>query len=86
MMKKEPGKLYIEEDGQSIAELIYTDEEDYYDVTGTYTVPEQRNRGLAKDLVNEIVAMARENNKKIKPTCPYVPHAIRGSEYDDIRM
>ena len=79
MLKKEDGKLFLEEGHNIIAELIY-------DVTSTFTEPEYRNRGLAKDLVDEIVEMARANDKKIQPTCPYVAAAIKDDAYDDVKI
>jgi len=86
MLKKEDGKLFLEEEHNIIAELIYEEHDDYYDVTSTFTDPEYRNRGLARDLVDEIVEMARENGKKIQPTCPYVAAAIKGDSYDDVKI
>ncbi|WP_017549356.1 GNAT family N-acetyltransferase [Salinicoccus carnicancri] len=86
MLKKEDGKLFLEEEHNIIAELIYEEHDDYYDVTSTFTDPEYRNRGLAKDLVDEIVEMARDNDKKIQPTCPYVAAAIKDDSYDDVKI
>ena len=86
MLKKEDGRLYLEEGHEVVAELIYNNHDEYYDVTSTYTKPSHRNRGLAKDLVDEVVEMAREEGKKIQPTCPYVSYAIRDSKYDDIKI
>ncbi|GAB3059553.1 GNAT family N-acetyltransferase [Salinicoccus sesuvii] len=86
MLKKEAGRLYLEEGHDVIAELVYTETDEYYDVTSTYTRPDYRNRGLARDLVDEIVEMAREDNKKVQPTCPYVAFAIRDSSYDDVKI
>lgn len=86
MLKKEDGKLFLEEGHNVIAELIYEEHDTYYDVTSTFTEPEYRNRGLARDLVDEIVEMARANDKKIQPTCPYVAFAIRSNQYDDVKI
>lgn len=86
MLKKEDGKLFLEEGHNVIAELIYEEHDEYYDVTSTFTEPDYRNRGLAKDLVDEIVEMARENDKKIQPTCPYVAFAIKDEKFDDIKI
>ena len=86
MINKEAGKYYIKENDVEIADLKYTEHDDYYDVTSTFTDPDHRGQGIAKDLVDEIVKDARDENMKIKPTCPYVEHAIRDNSYDDIRL
>lgn len=85
-IEKSDGRLSIFKDSKEIAYLVYDEYDGYLDVTGTFTEPEERGQGLAKELVLESVNMARAEGKKVKGTCPYVPTVIRHKEFDDIRM
>lgn len=86
MIQKSDGRLSIFKEDEEIAYLVYDEYDDHLDITGTFTAPEERGQGLAKDLVLEAVAMARSEDKKVKGTCPYVPTVIRHKEFDDVRM
>lgn len=86
MIQKTDGRLSIFKDNVEIAYLVYDAHDDHLDITGTFTVPEERGQGLAKELVLEAVEMARAEDKKVKGTCPYVPTVIRHKEFDDVRM
>lgn len=85
-MEKGNGRISYFKNSQEIAYLVYDEHDDYLDITGTFTEPEERGQGLAKKLVLEAVDMARADGKKVKGTCPYVPTVIRHKEFDDIRM
>lgn len=86
MIQKSDGRLSIFKENEEIAYLIYDEYDDHLDITATFTEPEERGQGLAKELVLEAVSMARAENKKVKGTCPYVPTVIRHKEFDDVRM
>lgn len=43
----------------------------------TFTPPELRGRGIAKELVEALVADAQEHGFKIVPACSYVARAFR---------
>lgn len=83
--RKEDGKLYLEEGHASIAELIYEEHDEYYDVTSTFTDPEYRNRGLARDLLDEIVEWPV---KIIRKSSLHVHMWLLPSKmsYDDIKI
>lgn len=52
----------------------------------TYTPPEARGKGYAMQLVEAMVADAREQGFTIEPQCPYVAAAFRRHpEWSDIR-
>ena len=55
-------------------------------VDHTFTPPAARGRGLAMQLVEAIVADAREEGFTIEPQCPYVAAAFRSHpEWADVR-
>ena len=43
----------------------------------TFTPPELRGRGIAKELVQALIADAREEGFRIVPACSYVAQAFR---------
>ncbi|KKE78747.1 N-acetyltransferase [Oceanobacillus caeni] len=54
-------------------------------VDHTYVSDELRGQGIAGQLVEKVVAYARENNKKIIPLCPYVKRKLEETpEYHDV--
>lgn len=55
-------------------------------VTHTFVSPEFRGRGLAKMLLDQLVAVAREKDLKIIPKCAYVRAVFEQSpKYLDVR-
>ena len=71
-VKKGKNCYYIgesEEDYKGI--LQYENKGDIIDALHTIVKPEYGGQGLAGELVDKLVSDARDNNKKIKATCPY---------------
>lgn len=52
----------------------------------TEVAPEAEGKGLAKELLNAMVAYARANNMKVVPLCPYVHAQFKRhpQEYEDV--
>ena len=80
------GAFYIEEDGEWIAEMTYkklgpgTIEVDHTEVD-----EKLRGQKIGEQLVARVVEFARENNLKIKPTCPYTRKVIQETpEFQDV--
>lgn len=71
------GQLFYTKVKGGNAELHYDRYgDDYLDFTST-TVPEaSRNFGLASQLVKEGLAFAKEQQLKVKPSCPFVKNYI----------
>lgn len=80
------GAFFIEEDGEWIAEMTYVRTADgEITIDHTEVDVKLRGEGIAKDLLNEAVKFARENNLKVKATCPYAKIALfENAEYKDI--
>jgi predicted GNAT family acetyltransferase len=80
------GAFYIEEDGEWIAEMTYTKSgPNAIAVDHTEVDEKLRGQGIGEKLVRRAVEFARENNLKIKPTCPYTRKVIDATpEFQDI--
>lgn len=80
------GAIYIQKDGEWIAELTYRREGARKVVIEHTEVDESlRGRGVGKRLVEACVKYARGNNLLIKPVCPFAKKILEASEdYEDV--
>lgn len=81
------GEFYIEENGNTIAELTYIlSGENTLIASHTGTHPRMRGQGIAMKLVEKAVEYAREKNLKISPMCSYVAWAFeQRADLSDVR-
>ncbi len=71
------GSFFIDEGQGRIAELTYRSEGKRRITIDHTEVDEKfRGEGIARDLVAEAVAFARENELRITATCPYAKKVI----------
>ena len=80
------GAFFIDEDGEWVAELSYINSGDN-EITIDHTEVDEklRDQGIGHDLVREAVNYARQNNKKIKATCPFARQVIEDTpEFQDV--
>ncbi len=84
--KHNNGVFYMEENGQRIATLTYFSEnENQFTIEHTVVAPGNEGKGLGKQLVDAVVAFARENGFKIVPQCPYARKVMERSDtYKDV--
>lgn len=66
------GAFVIEENGQRLAEMVLAIVDQDLIVYHTEVSPQAEGQGLAKILLNAMVAHARQNELKVVPLCPYV--------------
>ncbi|WP_345940875.1 GNAT family N-acetyltransferase [Granulicatella sp. zg-84] len=79
---KKGNSFVYEVDGQLLGEITYAFVKDnVIDVNHTYVSETLRGQGIAKKLVDTVVAYAKEEQLKIIPTCPYV---VALFEKDDV--
>lgn len=80
------GEFVIEENGNRSAEMSYTNTgEDKISMDHTFVENQLRGTGVGKNLVEEGVKFARENNLKILPLCPFVKAVIeKNPEFQDV--
>ena len=81
------GMFYIEKDGDIVAELTYTlQDNNVMTLDHTETDPDETGQGLASKLVKHSVDYARENNLKIDPLCEYAAKQFeRHEEYREVQ-
>ncbi len=68
------------------AEISYDKHaDDYLDLTHTYVPGASRGFGIASDLTEQVLKFARENQYKIKPSCPFIKNYIdKNPEYKSL--
>lgn len=81
------GMFYIEKDGDIVAELTYTmNDNNVMTLDHSETEPEYTGQGFASGLVKHSVEYARENNLKIDPLCEYAAKQFeRHEEYQEVQ-
>ncbi len=84
--KNNHGHFYINENSEQIAEMIIGISGNALTVYHTEVLPKAEGRGLAKELLNEMVTYARKNNLQVIALCPYVFAQFKRhpDEYKDI--
>jgi predicted GNAT family acetyltransferase len=84
--EKGRGAFYIMDGEDRIAEMFLSISGKDMSVYHTEVVAKAEGKGLAKQMLNEMVAYARKNNLKMIALCPYV-HAQftrHSDEYADV--
>lgn len=81
------GMFYIEKDGDIVAELTYTlQDNNIMTLDHTETDPKFEGEGLAGNLVKHSVDYAREKDIKIDPLCRYAAAQFkRHKEYREVQ-
>lgn len=75
-------------DGEKeVGKCCYVVKDDCWVMNHTVVDPSYGGQGIAKKLVAEVIAEARREEKKIRPTCSYVVAEFeRVSEYRDLLL
>ena len=77
----------LEEEGQTKAEITWTELADVMVIEHTFVDESMRNQGLAKKLLDQAADYARQHNYKMEPVCSYAAVAFdRYKEYDDVKI
>lgn len=86
-IKKGIKKFYAgDSEGNPLAEMTFIPSgENLIIADHTYVSDELKGQGVGKQLLKEVVAWARKENKKIVPLCSYVKAQMeKNEEYQDI--
>lgn len=74
-------RFYIPLEGQKDAQLNYERKNhgahQLLDFKATFVPPEDRNQGLASEIVEQAFRYAEEKGYKVKPTCPFVDALLK---------
>lgn len=84
--EKNHGAFIVMEDGKKLGEMVISVKDDLLTVYHTEVSPEAEGKGLAKLLLAEMVAHAREQHLKVLPLCAFVHAQFKRhpDEYADI--
>lgn len=82
IFKVEDGRFYLEDEkGKMIAEITYSKAgEKILIIDHTFVDPVLRGQGIAAKLVERVVELAIDENKKIVPLCPYAKRLFDENE------
>ncbi|ERJ13518.1 GNAT family N-acetyltransferase [Haloplasma contractile] len=73
-------ELYVEE--HAVGSITYSREKDVIVATYIYVEPEERGKGYAGQLINELIRFAGENKSKIKAVCPVIKRNLEEHQSD----
>ena len=87
---KEDGKgaVYIKEDGKTLGEMVVGVKDGVLTGYHTEVFEGGEGKGLGRELLNAMVAYAREHQLKVVPVCAYVAAQFkrREEEYVDLSI
>ena len=85
--KRKDNMIYLDIDGQDLAYIKFAYHDDYIEAYSTFVDTSLRGQGVAQKLVDALVAVAKEENKRINPTCSYVVNLFekKHEKYSDIQ-
>ena len=83
---KGKNKFYIEKEDQMVAEITFVSTgEERLIIDHTFVSEQLRGEGIAEKLVERVVTLAREENKKIIPLCPFAKSQFdKKNQYHDV--
>jgi predicted GNAT family acetyltransferase len=70
--EKAHGAFYIAEAGKQLGEMVIGIAGKTLTVYHTEILPEEEGKGYGRQLLNAMVAYAREHQLQVMPLCPYV--------------
>lgn len=71
IFQTEPGRIYLMQEGQLLAELTYTDEGSHYNVDHTFVDDSLRGQGVAGRLMETYQRLLEQEQQKSTATCSY---------------
>jgi len=81
------GKFFIKEDNDILADIswLINDEQNYV-IDHTMVSDKLSGKGIGQKLIDAVVEMARENNKKVVTACEYAQKVFKRNEskYADV--
>lgn len=81
----ENNRVAAYKDGTEIGQITFLPSGDVWDATHTFVEPTQRGGPIASEMLKLLVETAREEHKKIIPTCSYVKKVLNAvEEYQDV--
>jgi len=81
----ETGRVFIEEDGKLLAEVLFPVKDGVADIEHTFVDDSLRGQGIAGQLIEKAAQQIRQSGLKAKATCSYAAKWLeKHAEYSDI--
>jgi len=74
------GNFYVEEEGVIVGQMTYTWSDQKMIIEHTEVGPSLAGKGAGKQFLQKAVDLARENNFKIIPVCPFAKSVFEKTE------
>ncbi|MBM3909849.1 MAG: N-acetyltransferase [Firmicutes bacterium] len=86
IIQHQPNRFWMEDhQHQLIGEIEYhLDQAKRYVVTHTFVNPSYRGQGLANQLLDQIITLARKEKKYIYPICSFAVKVLQHPQYRDL--
>ena len=85
IINEKESQVQVYDDDEKIGLIDMVDKGDVIDAPHTEVNEEYGGQGIAGKLVDKLSEYARENNKKIIPTCPYIENKFdKDDSYKDV--
>lgn len=83
---QEKGRFYIDNDGKTVAEITYTTpNNEMFIIDHTFVDESLRGQNVGEQLVASVVALARQQERKIIPLCPFAKREFeKKASYADV--
>jgi len=80
------GRFFIEEEGKMLAQITWVKEtEDHIILDHTFVDDSLRGQGIARQLFDKVIELARDRDIKIQPVCSYAQTMFeRYPQYRDV--
>lgn len=80
------GRLSVPGTNDDLAFIDYEEDRNTWKITNTYVSPALRGQGIAQQMIDELVSLARKQNIKINPACPFAKQVFEKGLYADIEL
>ncbi len=82
---KHRGMFYIEEGGNTVAEIVYAKDDNVIIIEHTEVDEELQGRNIGFELVHKTVDYARGHGLKISPVCPFAKAVFdKQADFSDV--
>lgn len=85
-IKQEPHRFWIADDQQQMmGEITYhLDQDNRYVVTHTFVNPTHRGKGLANQLLDQVIKLATKEKRYIYPLCSFAVKVLQNPQYQHL--
>lgn len=87
LFEESANRSVVLDGGKEIGECTFVASGDKWTINHTFVEPAYEGRGIARQLVEKVIEVARDRGKKVAATCPYVVALFqKTNQYDDVAV